>query len=210
MLAAESISKKINNRFILNNISLKCEKGIHCISGINGAGKSIFLSILAGALKPSSGTITVDGMNLYSEGARPRARLGYFPDNPRLYEFMTVHELLDFVASVKKCRVQEYMDVLENLNMHKYINQKIETLSNGMKRKVVLTACLMGRPEHIILDEPTNALDKESIGYLKDVFREYQKEGRVVVFSTHREEFGTELSDRLYTLESGNLIEKNN
>ncbi len=144
-------------------------------------------------------------MNLYSEGASPRTRVGYFSEIPQLYEFMTVQELLDFVASVKKCDVHEYMDILKNLNMHKYISQQIETLSNGMKRKVVLTACLMGRPEHIILDEPTNALDKQSIGYLKEIFRTYQKENRVIIFSTHREDFGIDISDELYTLEDGRL-----
>lgn len=206
MLIAESISKKINSRVILNNISLKCESGIYCISGINGVGKSIFLRILSGALKPDSGTVKVDEMDLYLEGALPRSRIGYSPEIPQLYEFMTVKEFLCFVASVKKCLVHEYMDILGQLNMLDNINQYIETLSNGMKRKVILTACLMGWPEHLILDEPTNAMDKQAIGFLKEVLRSYQREGKVVIFTTHRQDFGVELSDELYTLENGGLL----
>ena len=205
MLVAESISKKINNRIILNNISIKCKKGIYCISGINGVGKSIFLRILAGVLKPDSGILTVDGMNLYTDGARPRTQIGYFPETPQLYEFLTVKEFLGFVASVKKCTEQEYMDILKHLNMLDYIDKYIETLSNGMKRKVVLTACLMGWPRHLILDEPINALDKQAVGYLKEVFHSYQMENKVVIFTTHREKFGIEISDELYVLEDGTL-----
>jgi ABC-type multidrug transport system ATPase subunit len=205
VLIAESISKKINSRVVLNNISLKCEAGIYCISGINGVGKSIFLRILSGALKPDSGTVKVDEMDLYLEGAPPRARIGYSPETPQLYEFMTVQEFLSFVANVKKCLVQEYMDILKNLNMLDYTLKYIKTLSNGMKRKVVLTACLMGWPEHLILDEPTNAMDKQAIGFLTEVLRSYQREGKVVIFTTHRQDFGIELSDELYTLENGSL-----
>lgn len=207
MLVAESVSKKVGNRYILKDLSLKCDSGIYCIFGKNGAGKSTLLRILAGISMPDSGNVYVDGLNLFTKGAAPRKQIGYLPETPDLYSFLSVQEFLGFVASVKRVSSQAYLDILQRLNMFDRLDHRIETLSQGMKRKVTLVACLMDLPRHLILDEPINAMDNQTIHFLKEVLQSYHAGGKVVILSTHQEKFATELADSFYVLEDGSLRE---
>jgi ABC-2 type transport system ATP-binding protein len=152
------------------------------------------------------GSVFYDDMDLYSSGAAPRRTIGYLPEIPKLYDFLTVKEYLGFVAGVKQEPESRIDEFLEPLSLADSIHKKIKSLSNGMKRKVMLTACLMGHPEHLILDEPFNALDHQAVVFLKDVIHEsIQKQNRVIVFSTHRIEFSKEFQCKCYQMDQGRI-----
>jgi ABC-2 type transport system ATP-binding protein len=206
MIVIENISKKINHKITHDSISLEFSRGVHCIMGKNGAGKSILLKMIAGVLPPDSGSVFYDDMDLYSSGAAPRRTIGYLPEIPELYDFLTVKEYLGFVAGVKQEPESRIDEFLEPLSLADSIHKKIKSLSNGMKRKVMLTACLMGHPEHLILDEPFNALDHQAVVFLKDVIHEsIQKQNRVIVFSAHRIEFSKEFQCKCYQMDQGRI-----
>ena len=208
MLAAESILKVFDRQAVFSNLSFQCTRGLYCIEGKNGAGKSTLLKTLAGGMRPNAGRVLVDGLDIYAHGADARRRVGYMPEPPQLYEFLTVRELLEFVALVKDVGQDVYMELTHQLHLTDSLNHKIEVLSNGMKRKVTLICCLMNNPSNLILDEPTNAFDKEAIRFLQGVLDQYQVNGGVVLFSTHDQEFATKFANRRFLLEDGKLKEQ--
>lgn len=206
MLIAESITVVIGRRVVFKDLSLTCAQGAYCITGKNGVGKSTLLKSLAGGLRPVTGHVTVGDADMYAGNKRKsRSQIGYLPERPELYDFLTAREFLDFVASVKKMPTGVYMDMARQLNMTDCLDQRMDVLSNGQRRKITLICCLLNHPAYLILDEPTNAFDREAIAYIKTVIREYVQTGRVVVFSTHEQDFAAEFGQHTYKLENGVL-----
>ncbi len=206
MLAAESITIRIDRRIIFKDLSLACAQGAYCILGKNGVGKSTLLKSLAGGIKPDSGRIMINDIDLYRGNMRrSRAQIGYLPERPDLYDFLTAREFLDFVAAVKRTPPDTYLEMAYQLNLTDCLDNRMDALSNGQRRKVTLICCLMNQPAYLILDEPTNAFDKEAVEYLKTVINDYLQKDKVVLFSTHEQDFSAEFGQHVYTLDGGAL-----
>lgn len=170
MLAVNNISFSYGKKTVIENLSFSVEAG-ECvvIAGPNGSGKSTALSVVAGALTPSSGTVTLNG------------KLGYVPQGAALLEDATVIENLRFFASVSHGHVP---DVLP-FDCDKYKHKRVSKLSGGMKKQVSIACALLGNPDVIMLDEPCAALDISFRDEMIGLVSEWKKEDKGIVYVGH-------------------------
>ena len=178
--------------------------------GPNGSGKSTTLKMLLGLVQPDSGTVTVLGMNVQQDPVALKRQLGYVPEAPRLYEFLTGIEYLDFIGDVygmppeeKKNKINEYLKALQ---LEGREGDMINSYSEGMKQKIALISAFLHRPKLLILDEPLNGLDPRSARIVKDFLHELKRQGVTTILSTHVLEIAQALCDRIGIMYSGKLL----
>ena len=163
----ENLVKKYGDNIAVNGLNLNLEKGkVYGFLGPNGAGKSTTMNIITGYIGATSGTVKIDGYDIFKEPEKAKKCVGYLPEIPPLYQDMTVKEYLVFVAELKKIPAKEKMknikEVLEMTKTTQVENRLIKNLSKGYKQRVGIAQALIGMPEIIILDEPTSSLDKDN------------------------------------------------
>jgi ABC-2 type transport system ATP-binding protein len=196
----------------LSGVSLTVARGeVVGLLGPNGAGKSTAMKTVLGLIRPDAGHAFVFGRDVQHDGVAVRREIGYVPESPSLYEFLTGAEYLDFVADMydlppasRRERIQPFLDGLE-LAGHE--NSLISSYSQGMRQKVALIAGLLHHPRLLILDEPLNGLDPRAARVVKDVLRDRAtRDGVGVLFSTHVLELAQALCDRLVILDHGSVL----
>jgi ABC-2 type transport system ATP-binding protein len=211
-LEVEHVSKSFGTTRALRDVSLRVERGeILGLLGPNGAGKSTTMKAVLGLVRPDAGSIRVLGQNVLSDPVTTKRRIGYVPESPSVYEFLTGAEYLDFIADMygldrasRRERLQPFLDGLE-LSGHE--NALISSYSQGMRQKVALIAGLVHQPELLVLDEPLNGLDPRSARVVKDVLRSRASSERVgVLFSTHVLEIAQAICDRIVILYQGAVL----
>ena len=210
-LKVEAISKSFGPTRAVDGVSLELQKGeILGLLGPNGSGKSTTMKLILGIIKPDSGEIFVLGKDVLRDAVETKQMVGYVPETPQLYEFLSGIEYLDFVADMygmsgelRKERITQFLDALE-LTGHE--NQMISGYSQGMKQKVAITGALMHRPQLLILDEALNGLDPRSAKIVKDLLRNLAKEGFSVLFSTHVLEIAEAICDRVAIMYQGRVL----
>ena len=148
---------------------------IHGFLGPNGAGKTTTIRIIAGLLKPSAGSVAVNGHDMAREPERAKATLGFIPDRPFLYEKLTAGEFLRFHAGLYGLegdglarRIAELLDLFE---LSRWEGELVESFSHGMKQRLVMCAAFLHRPRAVVVDEPMVGLDPRGARLIKDVFR---------------------------------------
>jgi ABC-2 type transport system ATP-binding protein len=207
-----NISKSFGSGFALQNVSMSVDSGeIRGFLGPNGSGKSTTMKIIMGIIRPDSGSIQVMGMDMSQKTIEARKIIGYVPETPPLYEYLTIAEYLDFVGTAygvdpkdRKVRVQ---DLLEALDLSTHLNELISSFSQGMKQKVALIAAILHRPKVLVLDEPLNGLDPKSARIVKDIISRLAKEGEcAVLLSTHVLEIAESICDRLTIINHGSIL----
>ncbi len=179
--------------------------------GPNGAGKSTLMKIVLGIVRADSGTVQVLGREMAPEAVETKAQIGYVPESPLLYEFLTGAEYLDFVADMygmdprtRRERIGQYLTALE-LAGHE--NSMISGYSQGMKQKIALISALVHRPRLLVLDEGLNGLDPRSARIVKDLLRSLARpEGVGVLFSTHGLEIAQAICDEVVILHHGRVL----
>ena len=178
--------------------------------GPNGAGKTTTLKVCAGLLRPDAGEITVAGADLGREPMQARARTGFVPDRPFLYERLSAREFLDFVAALyglpAGAASQRAEALLERLELSSAAGDLIETYSHGMRQKVAIAAALIHDPPLLMLDEPLSGLDPRGARVLKDLLRERAARDLGVLVSTHLLEVAERLCDRVVILHRGRKL----
>lgn len=179
--------------------------------GPNGAGKSTVMKAIVGILKPDGGRLAILGTELRADPLRLKHLVGYVPENPALYEFLTGAEYLDFVADLydmpTAARSQRIGAFLEALELRGHENSLISGYSNGMKQKIALTAALLHRPRLLVLDEALNGLDPRAARIVKDLLQRLaHEEGVGVLFSTHVLEIAEAVCDRVVILYRGAVV----
>ncbi len=211
IISISGLKKNYGAKEAVKGIDLEIREGeLFVLVGPNGAGKTSTLKMLVGLLKPSSGGITIGGMDMIAEPMKAKKLISYVPDVPYVYEKLTSWELLRFMGklyslepSVIKARGEELLkffslwDVKDNL---------IEEFSHGMRQKTVLAASLLHEPKVFILDEPMVGLDPISIKNFKDFLRQKSREGMTILFSTHTLSMAEELADRIGIIDQGKLV----
>lgn len=210
-LQASSLSKSFGQVQAVKNIDLTMKKGeIMGLLGPNGSGKTTTMKMILGILKPDSGTITVEGVDVQRDPIAVKRMVGFVPETPQLYEFLTGVEYLDFIAEMyeissteRRERIGQFLDGLE-LRGHE--NELISGYSQGMKQKIALTAALLHRPKILILDEALNGLDPRSAKLVKDLSRNLANEGTSILFSTHVLEIAEALCDRVAIMYKGSVL----
>jgi ABC-2 type transport system ATP-binding protein len=182
--------------------------------GPNGAGKTTTFRMIAGILRPTSGTIEVGGIDINRRPLEAKARLGFIPDRPFVYDKLTGAEFLRFAAAlygqqgpVVERRIDE---LLELFDLTRWKNELTESYSHGMRQKLIISGALVHRPEVIVVDEPMVGLDPRSARLLKDLFRQFVDRGGTVLMSTHTLEVAETMCDRIAIVHGGKIVASGN
>jgi ABC-2 type transport system ATP-binding protein len=211
-LRVAGITKSFGSLEALREVSFSVGAGqIVGLLGPNGAGKSTTMKALLGLIVPDAGRVEVFGEDVRADPLRVRRAVGYVPESPALYEFLTGAEYLDFIADLyglpaaeRQGRIEPFLRALE-LTGHE--NALISGYSHGMKQKIALTAALLHRPRLLVLDEALNGLDPRSARIVKDLLRRLAAtEGAGVLFSTHVLEIAQAICDRVVILDHGRVL----
>jgi ABC-2 type transport system ATP-binding protein len=205
-----SVSKRYGDITAVDYLDLEVKKGeIFGLLGPNGSGKSTTLKMILGLVKPDSGSVNVLGINVEDDPVAVKRKVGYVPESPRVYEFLTGLEFLDFAGDIfemrmeeKKKRVEEF---LKALDLEGREGDMISSYSEGMKQKVVIISAIMHRPELLLLDEPLSGLDPKSARIVKDLLREMASQGVTTIMSTHVLEIAQAMCDRIAIMYDGRL-----
>jgi ABC-2 type transport system ATP-binding protein len=186
MLQFIQVYKSYDQQTVLEISDLKLERNIYWLQGINGSGKTTFLSMLAGMI-PFKGDILLDGINLRQSPLSYRRLVNFAEAEPLYPEFITGSELVRFYQDIREAAVVQ-TDMLVNLfKMHRTLSQPIGTYSSGMVKKLSLLLAFIGKPSLILLDEPLATLDEGSIQIMPELINAYNKEFKTCfIFSSHQ------------------------
>jgi ABC-2 type transport system ATP-binding protein len=189
MIALESVSKRYGAKTIIHDISFSVAKGeIVGFLGPNGAGKTTTMRMIAGYTTPTSGRVMVAGFDMLTQNEEAARRIGYLPEHPPLYDVMEVSAYLRFVARVKGVPKRSVAADLERVinacRLEAVVTREIYKLSKGYRQRVGLAQALLGKPEVLLLDEPTAGLDPGQIQETREVIRAFGAD-HCVLLSTH-------------------------
>ena len=207
----QGVTKRYNEIVAVNNMNLTIETGeIFALLGPNGSGKSTTLKMLMGLVQPTAGSINVLGIEVQKDPVAVKQQVGYVPESPNIYEFLTGIEYLDFIADIygvstadKAQRINEYLKALQ---LEGREGDMINSYSDGMKKKISLISAFLHKPKLLILDEPLNALDPRSARIVKDLLHELKMQGVTTILSTHVLEIAEALCDRIAIMYQGNIL----
>lgn len=209
VIEIEELYKYYGDRRAIGPLSVRIEKGeIVGLLGLNGAGKTTTLRMLACDLVPTSGTVKIGGFDVVGQPDEVRARVGYLPDRPPLYDDMSVNEYLTFAAKLRRLPAADVArrvdDVLELAELGEVRNQIIGTLSHGFKQRVGIAQAIVHRPEFVVLDEPISGLDPVQIVEMRKVVRSLRGAHTVIVSSHILTEI-SETCDHLLVIQDGRI-----
>ena len=195
----------------VDHISFNVRRGeVLGFLGPNGAGKTTTIKMLTGLTALSEGTARVAGFDIRDDIVEVKRRVGLVPESSNLYDELTVWDNLLFTSQLyhvpRRERGERLVELLETFNIHERRNTKFGKLSKGLKRRVVIAAALVHRPEILIMDEPTSGLDVVSARSLRRFIEELRTEKTTVILTTHYIEEADQLSDRIAIMVKGNII----
>ena len=209
MVEIQNLVKNYGNKNAVDDISFTIKDGeIVGFLGPNGAGKSTTMNIITGYLSATSGTVTVDGKDIFKEPLAVKKQLGFLPEQPPLYVDMTVLEYLSFVFDLKGCdfnKKEHLKEVMEKVKITDVKNRLIKNLSKGYKQRVGIAQAIIGNPKFIIFDEPTVGLDPVQIIEIRNLIRSLGKK-HTVILSTHILPEVQAICDRVIIINEGKLI----
>lgn len=212
ILKVENISKKFDEKLVLDNISFNVEKGdIFGLIGPNGAGKSTLINIITGIIDPETGSASIGGFDIKKDPIKAKKFIGLVPQELALFETMSAYDNLEFFATLyglkRKVLKDKIDDVLELVGLSDKREKKVKTFSGGMKRRLNLAVAIMHEPEIIILDEPTVGIDPQSRNHIFQYIKEINKEkNTTVIYTSHYMEEVEFLCDDIFILDEGKEI----
>ena len=205
-IIVNSVSKSYKSQKALNNISFSADKGqIIGFLGPNGAGKSTMMKILTGYIKPNSGEVFVDEIDVLKNPIAAQKVIGYLPEHNPLYTEMYVREYLQFHAAIYKVAKSQIEDCIEKVGLTLEVNKKIHQLSKGYQQRVGIAAAILHNPKVLILDEPTTGLDPNQIIEIRALIQELGK-NKTVLFSTHIMQEVEAVCDRVIIIKKGEIL----
>jgi ABC-2 type transport system ATP-binding protein len=212
VLQVNDVSKSFGDVRALNGVSFSVDRAeVLGLLGPNGSGKSTLMKIIVGILKPDAGNIQVLSTDVSVDPIRVKKTVGYVPESPRLYEFLTGTEYLDFVADVHgldtDTKRQRISESLKALDLEGRENEMINGYSQGMKQKLAIIAGLLHRPQLLVLDEPLNSLDPRSARIVKELIHKLRNDGVPTIFSTHVLDIADAICDRVIIMTNGTVLE---
>lgn len=205
------VAKRYADIVAVDYIDLDVKHGeIFGLLGPNASGKSTTLKMILGLIEPDSGSVRVLGIDAKEDPVAVKRQVGYVPETPRLYEFLTGLEYLDFVGDIyamelseKKMRIEEH---LEALDLEGREGDMISSYSQGMKQKIALISAFLHKPKLLILDEPLSGLDPKSARIVKDLLSKLTAQGVTAITSTHVLEIAQAMCDRIAIMYEGRLL----
>ncbi|MGI9139718.1 MAG: ABC transporter ATP-binding protein [Gemmatimonadaceae bacterium] len=210
MIQLRSLTKRYGKFTAVDSIDLSVARGeIFGFLGPNGAGKTTTLRMIAGILRPTAGTVLIGGVDVVKDPLQAKAKLGYIPDRPFIYEKLTGAEFLRFVAGLYDQHGADIErrgnELLALFDLEDWRDELVESYSHGMRQKLIISSAFVHRPEAIVVDEPMVGLDPKAARILKDLFREYVNRGHTIMMSTHTLEVAESLCDRIAIIQAGTI-----
>lgn len=206
-LVLDRVSKQYQNKIAVDRISTTLRTGVIGLLGENGAGKTTLMRMLCGILRPSSGTITFEGLDVSEELYRDV--LGYLPQDFGYYPNFSGRDFLMYIAALKgieKSAARRKCDeLLCTVNLEQVANKKIKTYSGGMKQRLGIAQAVLNNPKILILDEPTAGLDPKERVRFRNLIAELGKDS-IVILSTHIVSDVEQIADRILMMKSGQII----
>jgi ABC-2 type transport system ATP-binding protein len=210
MIELRGLTKLYGTFKAVDAIDLDVPKGqLFGFLGPNGAGKTTTLRMIAGILRPTSGTVRIAGIDISVDPIGAKSKLGFIPDRPFIYEKLTGAEFLRFVAGLYgqdgakvEHRARELMALFD---LEEWRDELVESYSHGMRQKLIISSAFVHRPDVIVVDEPMVGLDPKAAKILKDLFREYTHRGHTIMMSTHTLEVAETLCDRIAIIQAGKI-----
>jgi ABC-2 type transport system ATP-binding protein len=211
VLEIRGLTKRYSRRPVLHDVSFAARPGeILGYLGPNGAGKSTTVKILVGLLEPSDGEVLYNGRNVHDHLLDYKSRLGYVPEEPLLYPFLTGREYLQLIGRLRalpeKLLNKKIDDLLQLLSLRPHRHSRISSYSKGMKQKVLLAAALLHNPDILVLDEPLSGLDVTASLIVRNLIQSLARDGRVILFSSHVLEVVEKICSRVVILHKGRIV----
>ena len=212
-LEAINLSKDFGKVKAVKEVNLKIKKGeIYALIGPNGAGKTTLIKTFVGLLSPSKGKIEILGTDVTLKPISAKAKIGYVPDDPSSYNFLTGREFLALTGKLRGMEKENLLKRIEELSklfpIKEVFDNRIEDYSRGNKQKISFLSALLSEPSILIIDEPIVGLDPLSIDIFGNTLKEFSDKGGTVFFATHILEFAKEFSHRVGVMKEGTIIEE--
>jgi len=212
-LSVRGVNKSYGKGKVLNDITFDAKEGeVFGIIGPNGAGKTTLIKILCGIEAADKGSVDIMGAPVFETSSK--TNIGYLPETSSLYEDMSVNDYLLFFSEIygikKETALERITSLLKDVDIYDKRNDYINSLSNGMKRKVAIIRALIHQPKILIFDEPTANLDIMTSGFIRKFMGKLAVEGKTVIFATHNPYEAESLCDRIAIIKSGTLIRLGN
>ncbi|MEA4969146.1 MAG: ABC transporter ATP-binding protein [Candidatus Pelethousia sp.] len=205
MITVKGLQKEFKDFHALKNVDMHVKKGeIYGFIGHNGAGKSTALNILAGLSHPTKGECTVNGRNIAEIKHPGDVQVGYLPEDPRFYPWMTAYEMLEYLGDgINRRRIVE---MLEWVGLADASHRRVGGFSRGMKQRLGIGAALIREPALLILDEPSSALDPEGRSEVLRLIKELKSMGKTILFSTHILDDVERVCDTVGMVDAGQMM----
>lgn len=211
MIELTGLTKKYTDLVAVNDLNIFVPEGeIFGFIGPNGAGKTTTINMMGGIITPTSGSVTICGIQMDEYPEKAKGKIGFIPERPYLYEKLTAMEFLEFTADLYGVNENDFLarsqEQLEMFSLSEWSNELIESYSHGMKQRLVMAAALLHEPEVIIVDEPMVGLDPVAIKMVKELFRHLAAEGVTIFMSTHTLKVAEDICDRIGVIHKGSLV----
>ncbi len=204
ILELNNITKHYKTVTALNNVSFSVPEGsVFGILGPNGSGKTTLLGIILDILKPSSGTFKLLGQ---PANAEIRKQIGTLLETPNFYHYLSGEKNLRIAAHIKGKGFNEIDNVLQKVNLYQRKQSKFNTYSLGMKQRLAIASCLLGDPQVLIFDEPTNGLDPNGIAEIRELIQRLAAEGMTIIMASHLLDEVEKVCTHVAIIKNGNLL----
>ena len=207
-IQVKNLSKNYGKQSAVQDLNFRLEEGqIVGFLGPNGAGKSTTLKMMMGLIRPSDGSILIDGKDPQEQEVALKKQIGYLAENNPLYPDMYVREFLAFIGNIHQLKNldQRIQEVIEWVGLQKEAHKKIQELSKGYQQRVGIAMAILHNPAILILDEPTSGLDPNQRAEIRDLIKSLQKD-RIILFSSHILSEVEAICDRVLLLHQGKLV----
>ncbi len=208
-LQLQDLRKQYGEKCAVNNVSANLAPGVYGLLGANGAGKTTLMRMICGVLKPTSGSIRLNGKTVEQLGEQYYTHLGYMPQDFGFYPDFTAHEFMLYMAAVKgldkKLAEKRTEELLHMVNLSDVADKKIKSYSGGMKQRLGIAQAELNRPAILILDEPTAGLDPKERVRFRNLISDFAKE-KIVVLSTHIVSDVSYIADTILMMKQGHFL----
>lgn len=210
MIDARRLSKRYGSRLVVDDLTLRVRQGdVLGFIGPNGAGKTTTMRMLSGVMPPYAGTVLIDGVDIAAHPREAKSRIGFLPENAPLYPTMTPRSFLKFAASLRGFRGKERNEriarVADLCDLRSVMDDEIESLSKGFRRRVCLAQSILHEPKALIMDEPTDGLDPNQKRQIRDLILSLRRNAAIII-STHILEEVEAVCSRVFLLCRGKAL----
>ena len=209
-VVAKDLTKNYGRNRVVDEVSFTANQGdVVGFLGPNGAGKTTTMRMLTGFLIPDAGSVDICELDLALMPQQAKSKIGYLPEGAPLYSDMTVHDFLKFIGAIRKIKSSQLTDqvgkVIERIQLDSVIDERLDNLSKGYKRRVGIAQAILHDPDILIMDEPTDGLDPTQKIEVRQLIRDMAKD-KVIILSTHILEEVDALCNRVMIIAGGKLL----